>query len=411
MKTKIKFLLFLLFVFQAAFSQAKFPEEKIAELQANLDSICLPIYNSGIRISCKVVHADYSKTLYELNPEEAMIPASITKLITSACAFSKLGVNYSIQTKVYTDDNDITDGVVNGNLYLKGYGDPDLNSNDMQYLANEIIKRGVREITGNIVADESFFDNNYYNLSGYYKGDTGPSYWPYVNALAFDKNQGAYNPATSAASALSGNLTLGGVSVMGAVIMGSTPKGAKEVTQVSHSIFDVLAYMNKESDNHSAITIFKMLGAKYKSNPGTLEDGQEVIGTFLTGLGVDRYSYEILEGSGLTRFNKVNAELYMKLLKFIYDDRFIFDYFLNSLSIAGKDGTLKTRMTGTEAEGNVYGKTGTLNGVSALCGYVIDKDNEILMFYIVMNGFNGNAASMRDAQDYFCMYLAGFSRK
>jgi D-alanyl-D-alanine carboxypeptidase/D-alanyl-D-alanine-endopeptidase (penicillin-binding protein 4) len=154
-----------------------------------------------------------------------------------------------------------------------------------------------------------------------------------------------------------------------------------------------------------------MLGAKYKSNPGTLEDGQEVIGTFLTGLGVDRYSYEILEGSGLTRFNKVNAELYMKLLKFIYDDRFIFDYFLNSLSIAGKDGTLKTRMTGTEAEGNVYGKTGTLNGVSALCGYVIDKDNEILMFYIVMNGFNGNAASMRDAQDYFCMYLAGFSRK
>ncbi len=404
-------ILFLLFVFQFTFSQAKFPEEKIAELQANLDSICLPVYNSGIKISCKVVHADYNKTLYELNPEESMTPASITKLITSACAFSKLGVNYSIQTKIYTDDSDINDGIINGNLYLKGYGDPDLNSNDMLYLANEITKRGIKEITGNIVADESFFDNNYYTLSGYYKGDTGPSYWPYVNALAFDKNSGSYNPSTSAASMLSSSLTLGGVSVMGTVIMGTTPKGAKEVTQVSHSIYDILAYMNKESDNHSAITIFKMLGAKFKSNPGTLEDGQEVISSFLTGLGVDRYSYEILEGSGLTRFNKVNAELYMKLLKYIYDDRFMFDYFLNSLSVAGKDGTLKTRMIGTEAEGNVYGKTGTLNGVSSLCGYAIDKDNEILMFYIVMNGFGGNATSMRDAQDYFCMYLAGFSRK
>jgi D-alanyl-D-alanine carboxypeptidase/D-alanyl-D-alanine-endopeptidase (penicillin-binding protein 4) len=410
MKARVSILI-LIFVLKISFGQSKFSEEKIAELQGRLDSICLPIKDAGIRISAEVLHADYNKKLYELNPDEHMIPASITKLVTSACAFVKLGADYSIETKVYTDDSNIKDGVINGNLYLKGFGDPDLNSNDMNYLAQEIIKKNIREITGNIVADESFFDNNYYGLSGHYNGDTGPSYWPYVNALAMDKNQGQYNPAISAGSSLQSSLTLGGVSIPGTVIVGTTPTGAKEVTQVSHSIYDVLSYMCKESDNHSAITMFKLLGAKFKSNPGSLEDGQDVIISFLSELGIDRYSYEILEGSGLTRYNQVNAEMYIKMLKYLYDDRFLFDYFMNSLSIAGKDGTLKNRMIGTGAEGNVYAKTGTLNSVSALSGYVIDADNEVLIFYIVMNGFGGNATSMRDAQDYFCMNLAAFTRK
>jgi D-alanyl-D-alanine carboxypeptidase/D-alanyl-D-alanine-endopeptidase (penicillin-binding protein 4) len=157
--------------------------------------------------------------------------------------------------------------------------------------------------------------------------------------------------------------------------------------------------------------MFKLLGAKFHSTPATLEDGQAVIIQFLSELGVDRYSYEILEGSGLTRYNRVNGELYMKLLKFMYDDRFLFDYYMNSLSVAGKDGTLRKRMIGTPAEGNVYAKTGTLNSVSALSGYVINRDNEILIFYIVMNGFGGNATEMRYAQDDVCIALSEFSRE
>lgn len=409
MKNKFSLLLFvILFLFHGAqFAQGKFTQESLDSLKSSLDAICLPLHNSGVRISCKVVHADYNTVLYELDPDIPMIPASITKLITSAAAFDKLGSDYNIETKVFTDDSNIKDGVIDGNLYIKGYGDPDLNSGDMQYLANEIYKLGVREITGNIVADESFFDNNYYTLSGRYKSDTGPSYWPYVTALGLDKSSGA----TSAATSLSASLSSMGVTLQGSVINGTTPTGAKEVTQVSHSLFDVLSYMNKESDNHSAITIFKMLGGKFKSTPATIEDGQSAISDFLTEIGVDRYSYEILEGSGLTRYNKVNAELYMKMLKHMYDDRFAFDYFLNSLAIAGKDGTLRKRMIGTDAEGNVFAKTGTLNSVSALSGYVIDKDSEILIFYVVMNGFGGNANEMRAAQDDVAITLAGFTRK
>ncbi|MCC6865151.1 MAG: D-alanyl-D-alanine carboxypeptidase/D-alanyl-D-alanine-endopeptidase [Ignavibacteria bacterium] len=410
---KIKFSFFrsaifiaVFFIYQSSYSQ-KIPQNKIDELSGKLDSICLPLKDAGIKVSCKVVHADFNKELYELDPEIGMIPASITKLVIAAASYSMLGVNYSIPTICYTDDNNIKDGVIDGNLYLKGYGDPDLNSGDIQTLANEIVKKGIKQITGNIVADDSYFDNNYYTLRGMYSGDTGPSYWPYVSALCLDKSTGAL----SAGDLLSSDLSSLGVSVQGVVIAGQTPDKVKEVTQISHKIFDVISYMLKESDNHSAITMFKLLGAKFKNTPASLEDAQSVISQYLSGLGVDRYSYEILEGSGLTRYNKVNADMYMKILKSMYDDRFAFDYFLNSLSIAGKDGTLRKRMIGTEAEGNVYAKTGTINSVSALSGYVIDKDNEILMFYIVMNGFGGNATEMRSAQNDVAITLAGFSRK
>src|SRR5688572_1952371 len=92
------------------YSQGKIPPDKIDSLRSVLDMICQPINSSGIKISCKVVHADFNKTLYELNPDEPMIPASITKLITSAAAFSKMGSNYRIETKVFTDDSDVNDG-------------------------------------------------------------------------------------------------------------------------------------------------------------------------------------------------------------------------------------------------------------------------------------------------------------
>ena len=396
----------VLFIYQFTYSQ-KIPQDKIDELAGKIDSVCMPLKNAGIKVSCKVMHADFNKVMYELDPEIGMIPASITKIVVGVTAYAKLGANYQIPTIVYTDDNNIKDGSVDGNLYIKGYGDPDLNSGDVQVLAEELSKLGIKQVTGNIVADESYFDNVYKTLSGVYKGDTGPSYWPYVSALCLDKTYGAM----STGNLLSSDLTALGVSVQGTVITGTTPGGAKELVQVSHSIYDVLSYMLKESDNHSAITIFKLLGAKYKNQPASLEDAQDVVSSFLTELGVDRYSYEILEGSGLTRYNKVNAEMYMKMLKYMYDDRFVFDYFMNSLSIAGKDGTLRKRMIGTEAEGNVYAKTGTINSVSALSGYVIDKDSEVLMFYVVMNGFGGNASEMRAAQDDVCILLSQFSRK
>jgi D-alanyl-D-alanine carboxypeptidase/D-alanyl-D-alanine-endopeptidase (penicillin-binding protein 4) len=339
-----------------------------------------------------------------------MIPASITKLVTAAAAIDILGINYDFKTIVYSDDSDISDGVINGNLYLKGYGDPDLNSSDIMYLAKLIADKNITEITGNIIYDESYLDDKHYGIADYYSGDTKRGYWPYVSAINLNKNGGGYNPASTAGNLLAENLALSNVIMDGIVIAGITPSAAKEIAVVSHSIFDVLARMNKESDNHSAITVFKVIGAKFGTPPGTMDKGEEATIDFLTSIGNPRGIFEILEGSGLSRFNSVNSDLYMRLLKYMYDDEKSFDYFYSSLAIAGEDGTLRSRMIGTEAERNVHAKTGTLNSVSTLSGYAVSRDNELLMFYISMNGFGGGANKIRFKQDQICDILCRFSR-
>jgi len=169
--------------------------------------------------------------------------------------------------------------------------------------------------------------------------------------------------------------------------------------------------MNKASDNLSAISVFKVIGAVNESPPGTLQKGTNAVIDYMTRKGVDRNEYEILEGSGLTRYNIVTGNLFMRLLKIMYDDLKNFDMFYNSLPIAGYDGTLRKRMIGTEAERNVRAKTGSLNSVSALAGYTVSRDNELLMFYIVNNGFSGGWQHARDVQDAVCEVISSFTRK
>lgn len=381
---------------------------KLEEFQSSIDSIVKSVNYS---VSVQVVGADKYDVLYSYNPQKKMIPASISKVVTSVAGLSYLGPGFEFKTIVYTDDINISDGVINGNLYIKGYGDPDLNSNDIRYLAKNILAKNITSITGNIIYDESYLDDVHYGLADYYSNDTKKQYWPYVNALALDKNSGGYNPASSAASLLQSELQAGNVQLGGIIVAGVTPTSAKQVTEVSHSMFDVMSYMNKTSDNHSAITMFKVIGARYKGVPGTLEKGQEAVNDLLVGMGNSRSSFDILEGSGLTRYNAVTSDLYIRMLKYMYDDEKNFDFFYRTLPIAGKDGTLSKRMIGTEAEGNVHAKTGTINSVSCLAGYAVSRDSELLIFYIAMNGFGGSSTKPRDKQDEICEKICQFSRK
>lgn len=380
---------------------------KLEELSTTIDEI---VNSVDCNISVQVASAEKYDLLYEHNPQLKMIPASITKLVTAATAIDVLGINYEFRTMAYTDDNDFRDGVIDGNLYVKGYGDPDLNSDDLGYLARLIKQRNITAITGNIIYDESYFDDQHYGIANYYSGDTHQNYWPYISAINLNKNGGGYDPASGAAELLSENLKALGVRVDGIVISGVTPSAAKDIAYVSHSLYQILSRMNKESDNQSAITVFKVIGAKFDSPPGTISKGESAVVDFLTSIGNPRNIFEILEGSGLSRFNVVNSDLYVRLLKYMYDDVKTFDTFYSTLAIAGKDGTLRNRMIGTEAENNVHAKTGTLNSVSSLTGYAVSRDNELLIFYIDMNGFGSSTNGIRYKQDQICQLLCQFSR-
>jgi len=398
-------LILILFLFTGI--QVALPQNKLKELQDGIDEI---VKSVSCDISVLVMSAEKYDLLYEYNHDSKMIPASITKMVTAGAALNKLGTGYQFKTVVYTDDNNLSDGIINGNVYIKGFGDPDFSTSDIESLAKQISAFNISSITGNIIYDESFLDDDYNSLAGYYQSDTDPKYWPYITALSLDKNKGNTDPAALCGNILSEEIKDLNITFDGIVISGITPKAAKEISRVTRSISSVLSYMNKVSDNQSAITVFKVLGAEVKGTPGTLEKGVEVVIEFLTTIGVDRKGFEILEGSGLTRYNYVTGPMYMQLMKYFYDDVKNFDVFYQSLAVSGVDGTLKTRMKGTEAEKNVHAKTGTLNYVSSLAGYAVSRDNELIMFYIVMNGFREKSDVYRKKQDKICELLCKFSR-
>jgi len=400
---RFKYLILVFFVFVSSLQA----QNRISDLQNQIDSAIIKL---NCEVSVLIVSATKYDVLYEHLAGTKMIPASITKVVTSATALAKLGTNYEFKTAVYTDAGNIDNGIIKGNVYLKGYGDPDLSSSDISNLAKQVTEMNIREITGNIIFDDSFLDEKHYGLANYYESDTKATYWPYVSAINLDKNKGKFEPASAAAALLLKNITESGIKFNGIIIAGVTPEQCKKIAVVTRKISDVIVRMNKESDNMSAITLYKVIGAETSSPPGSLDKGSQAVINFLTSIGVDRGSYEFLEGSGLTRFNMVTGDLYIPLLKYLFDHEDLFYVFYNSLPVAGVDGTLNKRMAGTEAQYNVHAKTGTINNVSALTGYAITRDNEMLIFYINMNGFTDNKTTYRDKQDKICEIICRFSR-
>ena len=355
---KIFYSILLVSLWFSAFVTAQ-TKDRISELKENIDNI---VKSVNCDMSVQVASATKYDLLYEYQSGKKMIPASISKVVTSAIALQYLGAGYEFKTVLYTDDANISDGVINGNLYIKGYGDPEFNTGDLFTMIKMFYSKNITEITGNIIYDDSYLDNENFGLANYYSGDTKLQYWPFVNSLSFNNNASRVNPSVEITNYLQSEFTGRNIKLGGIVIPGETPESCKEIARVTHNISEVLTDMNKPSDNHFAITLFKDVGAVFNKPPGTLKKGTDAVIDLFSNIGISRSEYEFLEGSGLTRFNFATSNVYIQLLKYLFDNEKVFDIFYKSLPISGVDGTLKKRMKGTEAELNVHAKTGSING-------------------------------------------------
>jgi D-alanyl-D-alanine carboxypeptidase/D-alanyl-D-alanine-endopeptidase (penicillin-binding protein 4) len=131
---------------------------------------------------------------------------------------------------------------------------------------------------------------------------------------------------------------------------------------------------------------------------------------FLSRVGIDTAKILNVDGSGLSYYNLLTAKAITQLLESMTHQREIFPLFYASLPIAGVDGTLRNRMKGTPAEGNVRAKTGSLSSVSSLSGYATTADGERLAFSILMQNFIYPMKLYQQAQDRIAVLLASFSR-
>jgi serine-type D-Ala-D-Ala carboxypeptidase/endopeptidase (penicillin-binding protein 4) len=387
-----------------------------------------------------------SKKIFALNSDQKMIPASVTKILTSYASLKTFPLNHKFKTELYFDGE---------NLYIKGGGDPSFVSENMWFLVNEFVRKNIKSVK-DIVVDDFLFDQvrydqsresvrvdrsydapvgamsfNWNSINIFVKPglknqtadvylDPANSYFKLINKtntndnksakdLIIDMNQDqkiitvrgdvhskndekAYfknvsDPVIWTAENLKYFLMQRNINVTGKLRSGRLPDTANKVaTSESKSINQILIDMNKFSNNFVAEMLTKNLAAYAGEKSAKLSTGIQIIRQELQKIGLTEKEIFIENPSGFSRDNKFTAAGLNKVLEVIQNDFQIFPGFVESLPILGIDGTLKKRMKNSKIEGLVRAKTGYLDGVISLSGYAGRDDGEILHFTFLYNG-------------------------
>ena len=408
-------------------------------------------------------------TLYKKNIHKSLIPASNVKLFTTAAILNYFGESFDVRTGFLTNDMNLADSIIDGDLYIRGAGDPSLNTGIIDSIAAEIRKTGLRKITGNIIVDESVFDS-IYTRDDWITGERANVVLPPVSGLLLNRStivtqlirekgnnstpvyevvpnydfinitvdQKVKNKKRNFESELwekenkieinlhynpnkkfkrkyfvdhvkspdlffglvvKSELQLNGIEVNGMVIKGKASSDLQKVIDISTPIENILKYTNKDSNNFYAECLFKLLGWIYSGEIGNSFYATQAVISYLKDSDIPTADLDIVDGSGISRFNKVTTSSIVSLLTHIYFDDVVFPVYYNSLSIAGVDGTLKDRFSSSKISSHFRGKTGTLNGVCSLSGYLSTSDNRDLIVSILIE-FNRNGANFyRQIQD------------
>lgn len=384
------------------------------QLAREADNAC---YNTGICIWDLTADS----LLWGYNRHKVMRPASTQKVLTAIAALDILGAQHEFKTRAYYTGSITPDSTLTGDIYVVGDFDPMYSYGDIRELARAVRDLGIRRISGSIYGDASMKNSDLYG-NGWCWDDVPSKYEPYLCALMLERgrtypNFGSYSkdatfhPAAHFAYVLSRELQE--FNVLPADTMRSfIDYGMKDYTGTgrnfhtnTRTIDQVMQRMLKNSDNLHAEAIFFQLANSCKSKHCSWKDGARQVENVLRKAGVSTTCVEVADGSGVSLYNYVSPEAEVAMLRYAFRHQQIYQYFYPSLPIAGVDGTLSDRMRSGGAYRNVHAKTGTLEGVITLCGYVSASNGHQLAFSILINGVL-QAKTARNYQDRFCQELA-----
>lgn len=398
------------------------------------------------------------KEIFSVNASRLMVPASLTKIVTGAAVLNTFPMNKKFETKILAK-NSVNEGVLKGDLCLKGGGDPSFVSEKMWYLVNELKRTGLNVVEGDLSVDATRFDDELFD-SGRESVRVDRAFDAPVTAASFNWNSinifirpgdkpgspakvfldpeneylelenktktvaksgvksleahrvkvGDHDKITVSGSisedgqeaviykSISNpNLWMGmhlkeflkqrGITLKGKVKVASCESGAVTLAiSPSKNLNEITSDMLKFSNNFVAEMLAKDLAAENSTAPARMKDGIEEIKKYLDNIGFNRKDYTLENVSGLTRENRFTPKQLATVLDSIKNDFLIFPEFLSGLPIAGIDGTLKNRMKNKSEQSMVRAKTGYLDGVVGLAGYVGKKNDSPLIFVFIYNG-------------------------
>ena len=450
----------------------------------------------------KVVDLGSGRTLYQRNADRPFVPASNTKLFSTALALVRLGPDHRYLTRLATDSPPDPTGRIAGDVVLVGGGDPNFSSRVLPYqkrteflgipldpleeLAAQVAALGVRQIDGDIVGDDTLYvwqryadgwtledtangdgppvtalvvnDNiitlrigpgekagdpalvklepwtSYYTIDNRIRtaakpahpvrihrepGDTTLRLWGEIaltdsgrsEVLAID------DPALFAAQALRDALVRHSVTVLGrAVSRHAMPYEFEDLEKAdpveksyalvlasrsSMALIEDLRLINKISQNlHAELALREV--ARRRRGVGSFEASLAELKAFLGEIGITKEEFFLRDGSGLSRQNLVTPAAIMTLLTYMWNSRYR-ERWLDTLPVAGFDGTLAGRFISAPAADQLRAKTGTLTHVSALSGYLPAAGGRQLAFAILVNNYIADSGSIRKVIDQICV--------
>lgn len=371
-------------------------------------------------------------------------PASVMKVLTTFAALEELGPAYAWKTEAWSSAT-VRDGRLDGDLYLKGYGDPYLVIEHFWRLLRALRNEGIREISGDLVLDQSYlqpppadpgeFDgqpNRAYNVlpaallvnfqavnfrfeprAGHVhvSADPLPAHIELDNRLKLTRSgcrgwnrdlaiqsartngrerivlRGSYDavcgenelfrvvsePAPYIHGVFQRLWTEQGGRFGGRVREASVPAGAQRLAAIaSPPLADIVRSVNKYSNNVMTRQLLLTLGAERVAPPGTLGKGLLALRTWLARRGFQFPELLLENGSGLSRDERISARHLGEVLLAAWASP-VMPEFVSSLPVAAHDGTLKRRFVGTPLDGRIHLKTGSLNTVRSLGGYLLDR--------------------------------------
>ena len=391
------------------------------------------------------------KIVSSYNEYDAFVPASTTKLLTTDTALSLLGPKFKWVTQLEYSGNIDVDGTLNGNLYIIGSGDPSLGTRKAgAYSYSEIVtefiyamaNKGIKKVNGDIVIQTAVFKenklaalpenivwmehNNYYLPVGTSQSadprsekltvpqkspfaDSKRYFYisPYIKKLVFaDKFEGNTVATTLPeapaylANLLRTSMLKSGMPIVGRVTPKMVDKAPEERIMItaykSPMLKDIIFETNQVSDNALAEALLRMVGFQ-KSGDQTLESGRAVVVENLRKKNFDTSSLVYMDGSGLSRSHRVTPIAQAKFLASEMSEPYFKEY-MESLPVAGQTGTLKKMFFG-DCYGQIYAKTGTLNKVKTLAGYIKTRTGKILTFSLLINNYSGSVDMVKNRME------------
>lgn len=355
-------------------------------------------------VAVMIVDLQNDSVLESFNATKSMVPASVMKAVTIGSLIGSTGIDYRYHTRVYIC-GEVVDSILKGNLLIVGDGDPSLNAQSgpqsgdiIEECINALKREGIKRIKGNVKVNQSIFPAPSVHPT-WAKEDLKYGYGAGCFGINFENNyylKGSQsysmaNPSATMIRRIKEACLKSGIAIDALAYDDANPR-VLLVDHRSATIDEIMRHCMRVSDNVYAESMLRTL-AMVEGKSATTANGVYMESQLWKSKGLNLNGVNIVDGSGLSRSNRMTAKFLTDVLKEMCHN---VDY-VSFFPLAGQEGTLKSFLKDTELDSYIALKTGSMRGIQCYAGYKLDDDYAPTHVVVIMiNNFKCSRSIVRE---------------